>query len=467
MALRKRIDRKQFLRVTVAVLGLLFAGLTDTQGQTAPPQLGQNAVMNSATTATNSPAFVDAKSYYSTDICSAIANILSSPSNWNPNNSNGIVIDARGIGPGTTLTCSVNPWVNWSGEFNTTVLLPSATIAIQQTWIVPPSTRLVGAGSGLTSSTGGITTLKACTTSIGCGSAFAAGDMIEMGTAKGGWSWCNNYDCQAVVIEHLQLDGGSLSGVNGIYNQLSQELSYVNDIKLTNFAGTGLTLMGGTLNTRSVGPANSGPYTRIYYSGTGTCANLSVIFDTRGVHGLDCITTANPVIYLDATNESIEDVTIQATASSASQDGVLIGSVAAAQSNVLFNITGSGSGLKNLIHISSAATSGVPNAADLTIMGVTNSASSATSIKDDLTSSTLSDTNVGVYALGETLGSTSGGFSRFTTSPNVPTWLVGASTPSTPCSAGSLYSCTGSSCTKTLWACTSTGGSGSTWVGLK
>jgi hypothetical protein len=435
--------------------------------------------MQSISMAQPSAAFVDASQFYTTDICTAIATILS-VSDWNYNNSNGVVIDARGIGQGTTVTCSVNPWENWSaGAYNTTVLLPAATILIQNTWVVPPLTRLVGAGSGLTStSNAGITVLKACTASI-CSSAFNSSgtdpDMIDMGAALGTYSWCgSNFDCQAVVLEHFQLNGNGLSGVNGIYNQLSQELSYANDVKLTNFTGTGVMLMGGVSGMTPVGPANSGPYTKIYYSGSGTCANLNDIDDTRGIHGLTCVTSASPVIYLDATNDSIEDITIEATAtSSGSQDGILIGSAAAAQSNVLFNISGTGTGLGKLIHISNHVTGTLPNAADLTIMGVTNLSSGATTIQDDLTGATLSDPNLGIYALGEQLGSIAGytstsGYSRFTTSVQVPTWLVGPVAPSGACNPGTLYSCTGSSCGKTLYACTnSSPGPGSVWFGLE
>jgi hypothetical protein len=45
-------------------------------------------------------------------------------------------------------------------------------------------------------------------------------------------------DCQNVVVEHLALNGGG-QGVNGIVNRNSQELSYANDITMTNFTGTG------------------------------------------------------------------------------------------------------------------------------------------------------------------------------------------------------------------------------------
>ena len=53
----------------------------------------------------------------------------------------------------------------------------------------------------------------------------------------------------------------------------------------------------------------------------------------------------------------------------------------------------------------------------------------------------LQDTNVAIYALGK---STADGYSRFTTSPNAATWVVGSSAPSGSCAPGSVYSDTSS-----------------------
>jgi hypothetical protein len=88
-----------------------------------------------------------------------------------------------------------------------------------------------------------------------------------------------------------------------------------------------------------------------------------------------------------------------------------------------------------------------------------------------LTGTTLSDTTVGLYMLGEqvNVGNTSittpATYSRFTTSPSVPSWLSGPNTPpSGSCTVGSLYSCTKqSSCAApsggyaVLYACLTTG----------
>jgi hypothetical protein len=132
---------------------------------------------------------------------------------------------------------------------------------------------------------------------------------------------------------------------------------------------------------------------------TNTSSGLN---ETRGIHGLTCITTSpisGPLIYIDTPDNSLEDVTLAYVPSNgsppaASLDGILIGSATGtngAQSNVLTNITGSN--LANVIHISStqSSTSFCPpgtgsastyNVCDLTILGVTGGGEQVT-IKDD------------------------------------------------------------------------------------
>jgi len=106
------------------------------------------------------------------------------------------------------------------------------------------------------------------------------------------------------------------------------------------------------------------------------------------------------------------------------------------------------------------------NVCDITIMGVTNgtSGSGIATIYDQVSNNTkLSDSNLGMYILGEPVQSGSTGtndtflgYSHFTTSLNWPTWLVGTSSPSGGCQVGSLYSVTSGS-GKTLWECEPTG----------
>jgi hypothetical protein len=417
-----------------------------------------------------SVAFVDATQYAggSQDICAVIAYVLSS-SGFYGNNSNGVVVDARGFTG--TLSCSVNPFHNLFTSFPTelvssTVLLPANTIPIQTTWVLPTDTRIVGEGSGVT--------VLQPTSNFG-----GTGDMIDMGYSPG-----TLVDATGVVIEHLRLNGGG-QDINGIVNELSQELSYVNDVTITNLGGTGLTLgtdppdcPSSNDNCGFLGAAgDSGPYSNIYYSGSGTCLSILAV-STRGVHGLTCAMTglSAPAIVLDGPNNSLEDVTITNQSTSPSGDGILVGPMAGsgysytfAHANVLMNVAGTN--LTNVVHISSHASSNsdcppgvsttnptVNDVCDVTILGISGSSIGSATIQDDLSSTTLTNPTVAMYVVGEQMfGGTNPGNSRFTTSTSVPTWLMGGGSPApSSCSvAGSLYSCTGvgGTCADTIYGC--------------
>jgi hypothetical protein len=494
--------------ILVAVADWLGGSTVVSQAQIA----GANAVTGPGSPAQVAAlAFVDASTYSAsgTDICTAIGNILYYYTQSSAF-SNGIVNDARGISS-SNLNCASstypNPWsadregsYSTSGSYNNIVLLPVGTIKIPQTWILAGNTHLIGQGSNLTV--------------IQASSGFS-GDIIDMGgpgttsnsqycgystptsTSNGSWY------CEGVVIEHVGLDGGGNTNIiNGIVNQYSQELSYVDDVALTRITGTGLILSGGSMPSGSLsscpgsygriycvwGSGNSGPYTNISYSGSGACAYifagpdpsngvvLATPSDTRGIQGLICNTTAatGAVIYVDSPNNDLEDISI----SGAGQDGIQVGDSSAAHANILFNI--SGSGLANLIHIKNATpgtggtaslcqpgnTTNPPNACDVTILGARQISSVTNTVQDDLTNTTVTDSSVGMYVLGEMIPG-GVGYSRFTTSPNWPSWSFGTGTVSGACpKVGSLYSLTsGSTSTgSTLYGCQGQSSGGPKWA---
>ena len=239
-------------------------------------------------------------------------------------------------------------------------------------------------------------------------------------------------------------------------NTSSQELSYVNRVNFYQIEGTALEISGNQ-------PQNSGPYSNITcapgsnaVAGT-VCVQISQVGDTRGIHGLTATAdgTPNAAVLLDSNNNSIEDAHFEGFV-----DGIRIGSNHNAESNVIFNVTGgSGSGsMTNVIHIYSTNT-----VDDLSILQVGQGSSSIDPIKDDITSTTLSEATVAMYVLGRTVGTN--GVSRFTTSPNAVSWGVGSSAPSGNCQVGTLY--TNISGTKTgsdtLYVCLS----GNTWTDIK
>jgi hypothetical protein len=134
----------------------------------------------------------------------------------------------------------------------------------------------------------------------------------------------------------------------------------------------------------------------------------------------------------------------------------------------------------NTVHISNSG----GTVSDISLMGLSNSGYNGTyTVEDDVTGPHLSDTSVAIYAIGEAVnvGGTSLAYSRYTTSPNIATWAVGASTPTSGCTSatrGALYSCiggsssccpSGSSCTvgtsAALWICGISSGSAQ-WIGV-
>jgi hypothetical protein len=406
--------------VSVALFFSAFPSIIVAQSCTGTA--GQNTVYGNCTTGTpgtlGSSAFIDAATFSSSgDICARIHAILTTSYP-----ANGEVIDARGVLPasGTSQNCSTNPWATVTAP--STVLLPAGTIQISTQWSLPTGTRIIGQGAG--SPGAGITTIQAApgfTTNLA---------LIRMiGSAR-------------TSVEDLALDGNGVTGVGGITNSTSQELTYVKRVAMTNILGIGLSVTSGA--------AQSGPYSDINFSTTSTAATtacVSLQTSTRGVHGLTCngaSIAGSTGVKIDGPNNTIEDAQI-----SGFSDAIAIGRSLTAPSNVLFNIRG-GSGVTNLVHIGSSST-------NVTIMsGSTNGATNA--IQDDVTDALLtasSNPTIAIYALGAAV---SPGFSRFTTSPSVPSWVVGTSVPPTSgvtCPQGSLYSNTAGTASHTWYVCES------------
>jgi hypothetical protein len=423
----------KFFATLVVLLSWLSVSPNRLLAQTSA-NAGANSVYKAdGTTATQSRSFIDASAFSTTgDICARINAVLTWGTNYP---ATGTVVDARGIGPGSAQGCSTNPFAGVTVPSE--VLLPSGTITISKAWVLPDRTRIAGVGRAgtLPSSSASFTVLLAgpsFTSSCGIGSVTCMVQMCPIPSGSG--------NCFGVGVEDLMLDGNS-QNVVGILNESSQELSYVNRVNLRRIAGTGLLVS-------SVYAQNSGPYSDIAVGlgssnpgmGNGECVSIYQTPSTRGIHGLTCsgenfpfpAGTPEAAVYLDASQNSIEDVHTEGF-----KDGILIGFNQAASSDVLFSISGGNCGgscsMTNAIHISNAHA----GTADISIMGV-EADGAANTIEDDVTGTTLTDATVGMYALGESV--TNSGTSRFSTSPNTPTWSVGSGVPSGTCKIGSLYS---------------------------
>ena len=407
----------------------------------AQGSIGNNAVYNTSGNLAGSDAYVDA-SVYDTgngDVCfDILSSFPSSPSSTVPM----VVIDARGITPQPN-GCANSPFPT-SGTVRSVILLPVGKIMIQAVWVLPERTRVIGEGADPTSAgTNGTILQWAGSTS--------SDYMVQFANSA---SSCPVF---GIGIENLTLDGNNTIA-NGIENICAQERSYVDHVSLRNFEGTGL-----LVDTVGQGQ-NSGPYSNITFLGTGTsavCANIYGSGPTRGIHNMKCVGgggTSEVGIYLDASGNSLEDISLAGFA-----DGILVGnnpssSVYSARGNVLLNIVKAGSITNSVVHIcgslsTSGDCSGHGLVSDLSILQVYGNGAAHGTIEDDTISSgstssptLVTDSQVAIYAIGESMG---GGSSRFTTasqSARVPSWLVGSGQASGSCTgspknrAGTLYS---------------------------
>jgi hypothetical protein len=427
-------------------------------GVSAEAQQGDNAVWASHTAQIASSAFIDA-SVFSGDICAKIFTAIG----FLP--TAGGVVDARGVNPGTSQLCtSGTPWVQVSAGVSkpSVVLLPSGSITISKPWKLPNGTKIIGEGAGAPGS--GVTTIQPCTIALGCSTTFS-GTLIQMGPNSADSPLIDCFTlggCTEIGVEDLALDGGTNgANISGIVNGQSQDMSYVRRVSMYRIGGVGLKIWAPAQGS----PQNSGPYSDITFDAGSSAGSASTIcveilssstvnISTRGIRGLSCKSESGTVptlaVQLDASNNLVKDVRIQGFG-----DGIVVGKTQNASSDVLFNITGGGTSVVNssVVHLATGHT-----VKDISIMGVINSGTSSNAINDELTSTTLSDSIVGMYVLGESvsIGGTNVAYSRFTTSTNINavTWGAGNVTPSGNCSNnGSLFAATGGTGSLGLFVC--------------
>jgi len=469
-----------FLGVAVGLISLSLFCPARAVGQTA----GNNAVYTSSGNCSpsfpcaSSPAFIDASVFVtspppiSQTFCGVLNYVLVHI--VQPTYPFGAVIDARGLNSGnTSMTCTStnpSPWSGITSPPPSTILLPATKvnhpISIPSMWTLPSNTHLIGEGNTVSSSTTISTTIQAQ-------SSFLGSSIIQFASSLCFPPGSSSSTCTGISVENLTLDGQGQS-IDGILNAYSGDQSYVDHVLLYQILGIGLSVSGAA--------TNSGPYSNITFdTGNETSISSTVCAQiyasgTRGIHGLSCTSDSHvpqAAVLLDASNTSIEDVRIVGF-----YDGIRVGANANAQSNVLRNIIGdtilTAVSITPIIviHITDLGNT----VSDLSIMGANNAggASGTITIADDLTGAQLTDTSVGIYALGNT--GTGSYYSRFTTSPSVASWVVGPSAPSGSCAEGSLYSCigtagNGSGCSNSgtlppyyaLWACAYTGGHALVW----
>lgn len=248
---RLMFGRMPFADVII-LIGLLLVLPSDTIAQTG----GYNAICTASTGCTPnaaSVAYIDASVFSNPatlDFCGVLHYILT-PSNHILPSTAPVVIDARGL-PGqtsTNMTCAASPWAGITAP-PATILLPSGTITVGNTWILPSNTRLIGTGDNVYNGLG--TVIKA-------GSTMTTSTMIQFGSSSG---------ATGISVERLTLNGLG-SSVTGIVNQYAQDRSYVDHVSLYQIRGTGLLVENNA--------TNSGPYSNITFDTGGYSGTSSTV----------------------------------------------------------------------------------------------------------------------------------------------------------------------------------------------
>jgi hypothetical protein len=306
--------------------------------------------------------------------------------------------------------------------------------------------------------------------------------------------------------------------LGGIVNQYAEQSSYVNDLRILGFTGTGLLIEA----------PNSGPYTNLSFnvSGSDSCPGAScpvcadIEAQTQGLHDVTCVGNAATAAYtpdddisagirVNASNNSIEDVHLEAW-----WDGIRIGDESGLTINniVIKNVEGGLNyspkpnppwSVTNIVHIcgpNHSSLYGVCPAngtvTNVTILADTDAnntgvsegggvSTNSTAVQDDVTGTSVAapssvNTNgitVAMYGLGGQIGSGSGIYSHFATTPSYsssgsgtpsPSWGVsGAPVSGSSCNTlGALYSYTGAaSGAESVYVCTLVAGS-ATWASI-
>lgn len=529
-----KIDRTFTLAVVllgVAVLGSCFYA-SSAMAQAPPPPCtstkGYNAVYGTCPghglEVVGSSAFLDASAWCNgncdqADICLIIGEAISTlPA------ATGGVVDARGVvyPSGGGITCTVNPFQSSVSATPVVVLLPPGSILVKATWVLPSNTRIIGQN-----------TLLVATSPFTPDTNNPVPAIVAMGSSV----VCPSSGCSGISLEHLTIENtGNVStngvGPTGIYNGQARDGSYLEDVGL--YRVEAISFSQGPLTTGlfiDSGASGSGPYSNITVEDTvdpnsnppcidaanpPSCnghkiacpatAAVQIRAATRGLHSItttassDQCTAPAAAIYLDASNNTIEDVHDEGF-----YDAIVVGDNAdglnaTVAGNVISNVTGDYGGnsgpTTNAVHICnpqnaagppSACSSGTGSVSDSSLFqiestgGNTSNGYVATSIKDDLTGTTINPSPftsyAGMYFLGEQVGGSvqTPQYSRFTTAlgnsttPIVPTWGVGRTdvTGQTCSTFGALYSNkTGGNGqnANTLFVCSASTGN---WVAIK
>jgi hypothetical protein len=309
----------------------------------------------------------------------------------------GGIVDARGFQG--TQACSANPFSGISKS--ATVLLGNATFQTIASWVIPNKVSVHGSGRG--DSGGNNTSIQAV-------SGFpATTPVIAFGTSAPSFG---------IHVENLQVDCNNQTGAIGVQNVNSQEQTGLRHVTILDCPNIGLDI-------ETSGAQNSGPYEdlEILNQSGGSAGTLPVVINQvpafRGLHGatinaLGAAAVPTVAIRLDSSG-TISDIHCEHTG-----DCVRVGSIAATSSAVVTNVN-CGPSSTNCVHISNSFAN-----QNIALSGITTSAGNA--VVDDILSTTLTDSSVGLYVLGNGSGTAK---TRLTDSANAPLLSQGLRIPQT------------------------------------
>lgn len=467
---------------TGSVLVPLFLALFGSAlGQSFPGE-GQGAMWTAPGNLGSTPAVIHADAFPATigDACQRIN------AAWSALPTTGGTIDARGFTG--TQACSINPFngVTQSGI----LLLGNATYSVAVPWTIPPEVRVYGSGRGSDTSTPNPGTSLQATfspfsttgsvsipansasvtattgtpfTSSMVGALFFATDgtttvqstilfftdsthiTLSMAIGSTALTTTSSFSITPAVVQfnatasgstsfgisisNLQVDCGSLAHGIGVQNWWAEELSYAQDVNLSNCVGI-------ALDVETTSAQNSGPYVNIAVGQSGgvgvgapvaqtLCAELFNTGDLRGIHGLTCTSTGIPAVGVDLNTPS-------ATLEDAHFEGYTICVEVGSHSGNANRSNG-----LNIINLSGGSSSGtgsiltlvdilndpsVGGSTDINVFGLAAPAStSITNLLNDHIMGTIvpfsTEKSLAFYVLGRVLNA-GGGRVRLTSSPN-------------------------------------------------
>ena len=364
---------------------------------------------------------INVNAYYTTDICSAINSALSAVTSANTVAAS-VVLDARGIqGP---VTCASNPFYSSSTSsiYNVTgeLLLGAATIDAQVTSTIPTRfwARGIGTGSGsLTQNTiikATSWSTSSCALSLNLnGSSTSDCPVIFIGnpgSLAGGW---NPSSAFAAGISNLDVNCNSSTNCIGAASVDIQEQGGIDTVSFTNQMVTCVDFDGST-NVGGSGMSNT--VMRNISCTLPTAASGSVTFNGIVLYADDGIAEiSNVSVTVPGAGASIAGACVLVNAAYGlnvnflhcehANYGIVIGP-SSAQTNPTYSVSVTGLTTGNMTNSSSNSAVVIQNASDVTIRGVALSptTSSVNSIIDKVNSVTLSDYEVGVYAMSTSKG---------------------------------------------------------------